>query len=64
MTNTNINQILLDQINVLAKTQEQAYIKEDFGMVIDIAETITVITASLKREHKKGENNGCADKTE
>lgn len=50
MNNTDINQILLDQINVLAKTQEQAYTVENYDMVIDIAETITIITANLKEE--------------
>lgn len=43
-----INQILLDQINVLAETQKQAYEQTDYDTVIDIAETITVIAANIR----------------
>lgn len=48
MNINDINQILLDQINVLAKTQQQVYEQEDYNTVIDIAETITIIAANIR----------------
>lgn len=44
----NAKQVIIDQINILVNTQELAHTNQDYDIIIDIAQTISILIEQYK----------------